>query len=178
MKKLLIAYSTWAGATRQIAEDISKELQPLGFDCDVLDAKTVKTIDAYDSIILGTSIHAGQLTQGFKRFLTRFQKKLIEKKLAYFAVCLNMIDDSENNKQETLAWLTRETNKYPNLKPVDVGLFAGATLDDTEEFSRLNFFVKRMISAMKKGMDKDRGKSDFRNWEKIRSWAASIAPLL
>jgi menaquinone-dependent protoporphyrinogen oxidase len=175
MKKVLVAYSTWAGATHQVADEIQKELSKNDLQVSVIPAKNVRSISEYQAVILGTSIHAGQMTGDFKRFLNRFHKELAKKNSSFFVVCLNMIDDNEKNKAETLGWLDKSLSKFPEIKPVSLGLFAGAAVTDSEEFNKLNILVRKMIESMKKSLDTEKGKSDFRDFDKIHSWAAEVA---
>ena len=174
MKKALIAYSTWAGATHEIAEAISKVFQSNSFDIDVSPANECKNIDNYDVILLGTSIHAGQTVKSFRNFIKQNIDILVNKPTAIFIVCANMMFDSENNKDETLAWLDKVLEKYEKFNPISIGLFGGATLTDGEDFKKLNIFIRKIITAMNKNMVAKHGKSDFRNWESINIWAESV----
>ena len=175
MDKVLVAYSTWAGATHQVADEIGKELSKNNLQVNILPAKDIRSVSEYQVVILGTSIHGGQTTGDFNRFLSRFHKELSAKKTGYFVVCLNMIEDNEKNQAETMGWLNKSISKYSEIKPVALGLFAGAAVTDSEEYKKLNILVKKMIESMKKSMDSDKGKSDFREWEKIHAWAAELA---
>jgi menaquinone-dependent protoporphyrinogen oxidase len=175
VKKVLVAYSTWAGTTHQVANEIEKELSKNELQVNVMKAKSVRSVVEYEAVILGTSIHAGQMTGDFNRFLNRFHKDLAVKNSCFFVVCFNMIEDNEKNNMETLGWLNKSLSKYPEIKPVSLGLFAGAALTDSEEFNNLNILVKKLIESMKKSMDTDKGKSDFRELDKIHSWAADVA---
>lgn len=174
MGKILVAYSTWAGATHQVAEEIVKELNKKNLQVNIAAAKDVKTISEYQAVVLGTSIHAGQMTGDFKKFLKRFYKDLATKKTAFFVVCFNMIEDNDKNRVETLAWLNKTISKFSDIKPVSIGLFAGAAVTESDEFNRLNVLIKKLIESMKKSMDAERGKSDFREWEKIHAWATEL----
>lgn len=174
MDKILVAYSTWAGATHQVADEIAKDLIKNNFLVDISPAKNVKSLSEYQAIILGTSVHAGQMTGDFNRFLKKFHNELVSKKTGLFVVCFNMIEENEKNRTETLGWLNKSIEKFPEIKPVSFGIFAGAAVTDSEEFNKLNILVKKMIESMKKSMDTERGKSDFRDWGKIHSWTSDL----
>jgi len=178
MKKALIAYSTWAGSTREIAEEIGKVFRSNSFDIDIAAANKCKNIDSYDVYILGTSIHAGQTVKSFRNFIKKNIDFLIKKPTAIFIVCANMMKDTKNNKEETLAWLDKVLGKYENLNPLSIGLFGGATLTDGDDFNNLNIFIRKMITTMSKKMVDEHGKSDFRNWEAIHTWAKDVITLL
>jgi len=174
MKKVLIAYSTWAGATHEVAIEIGKVFQANLFDVEVVTAKESKSIAAYDAILLGTSIHAGQTVKGFRQFIRQNIDLLIKKPTALFVVCATMIDDSEDNREETLAWLDRVIGKYKKFKPLSIGLFGGATLTNGEDFNKLNVLIRKTITAMNKKMIGEYGRSDFRDWEFIHSWTEDV----
>jgi menaquinone-dependent protoporphyrinogen oxidase len=174
MDNILIAYSTWSGTTREVAEEIAKNLEKKNLQVTVLPANQVKSLEGYESVLIGTSVHAGQTTGNFNKFLKKYHDALGAKKVAYFVVCFNMIEDNEENRIETLKWLEKSTGKYPEIKPVSIGLFAGAALIDSPEFIKQNFFVKKIIESMSKSMVTDKGKSDFRDIEKINAWAEEL----
>lgn len=174
MNKVLVAYSTWAGATHQVAVEIAKDLGKKNLQVSISAAKDVKSITDYQVVVLGTSIHAGQMTGDFKKFLNKFHKELATKKTVLFVDCFNMIEDTEKNRTETMGWIDKAIAKFPEIKPIAIGLFAGAAVTEGEEFNKLNVLVKKLIEAMKKSMDTERGKSDFREWEKIHSWTAEL----
>jgi len=175
MKKVLVAYSTWSGATREVAERISEVLKTKVLNVDVLSAKEVKKVADYQAIVLGTSIHATLTVGSFKRFLSKFNKEMTSMPVAYFVVCANMMEDKEENRRETMTWLKKVTDKFPQVQPVSIGLFGGAVTTSGRDYEKLNFLLKKVIDSMKQKMEQDYGKSDFRDWEKIESWAQTLA---
>lgn len=174
MKKVLIAYATWTGVSKSIAEEISKVLNEKGITSDLLPAKEVTSIDEYELIVLGTSIHAFNPGKAFKKFLRKYQSNLTKKQTAFFVVCANMMEDNEENREETLAWLEKTTGKYPDIQPISIGFFGGAVVDDSDEYKKQFIVVRKIINAMKEKMVEDYGKSDFRDWSKVREWTLDL----
>jgi menaquinone-dependent protoporphyrinogen oxidase len=107
-----------------------------------------------------------------RRFVKRHRQALSEIPVAYFVVCLNMTEDTPENRSETLGWFEPVIQQAPEVEPVDIGLFAGAILTEGEEFERQFFFWKFIMRAMAKES------GDERDWEAIRAWAAGLRPKL
>ncbi|MFW5786343.1 MAG: flavodoxin domain-containing protein [bacterium] len=92
--KALVAFSTRKGASREMAERIAATL---GEETDVIDLKRRRapSPEAYDAVVLGGSIMAGQVPRKLRAYAARHADALAEKRLGLF-VCSLREDEAEN----------------------------------------------------------------------------------
>jgi menaquinone-dependent protoporphyrinogen oxidase len=189
-KKILVAYTTNAGSTTEVAEAIAKTLGQGGAQVDVRRIKEVTDVKPYDAVIVGGPMMMGWHKEAVN-FLGKHQQVLSRMPVACFLTALRLTKTSETSLgtvsvylDPTLAKAPKDENKLsfvekmdtvesylnpvlkkaPMVKLVSVGFFAGKL-----DFSKLSILQKlfvKLIFRAKAG--------DFRNWEAIRLWAASL----
>jgi menaquinone-dependent protoporphyrinogen oxidase len=172
--KALIIYGTRGGSTKQIADEIGKVLDEQGYAVTVEDAKRSRGIDvnAYDLVVVGSSVWATYWKWQASRFLKRNAKKLAGKKVALFSSGLAggdpaHVDDARKSIEKTAA-------KFPTIKPLALAYFGGLI-----EFEHPPLLARPFATAMKKDLEKkgmDTSKPyDTRDFNAIRTWAADVA---
>lgn len=160
MKKVLVAYSTRAGSTAEIAATIGQTLSQRGFSVDVLPVKKQPNPADYQAVILGSPIRMGSWLPEMVSFIKENRSLLEKLPLALFTVhMLNGGDDeqSRSNRQAYLngvrEWVTHAEEVY----------FLGKM-----ELVKLSF-LDRFISNAMKAKDED-----LRDWNAIQTFAGSV----
>lgn len=134
--KTLILFTSHHGTTKKLAYQLAKDLG-ISDEC-VVDFKKNKNIDvsAFDLVIMGSSIHAGNIPSDFKKFLQKNINILLSKQIAIFMCAMEKtelkIQEFENNFPKEL----RE-HSLAN------GIMGGEYL-----LERMNFLEKFMIKKI------------------------------
>jgi menaquinone-dependent protoporphyrinogen IX oxidase len=193
-KKILVAYTTNAGSTQEVAETIGETLSQDGVQADVRRIKDVGVVSTYDAVLVGGPMIMGWHKASLK-FLRKHQKDLSQVPVAYFFTAMSLTKTAETGlgtmsiyqdpalakapenenklsfkeKHATVgSYLKPALKKAPLVKPVSAGFFAGKL-----DYSKLNAFQMLFVMLIIGAQPGDR-----RNWEAIRDWASSLRPAL
>jgi menaquinone-dependent protoporphyrinogen oxidase len=161
--KVLIAYGTKYGSTKEIAEKIGEALQGEGLETDVMAADKVKDLAAYKNIVIGTAVYMGMGRKEVKNFLKDKAAALKERNVWFFATGPSgQGDPIQLVKGEVVPVNMKDL--VAAVKPRDVTVFHG-NMDAAKMGGMEKFIVKRVGGET----------GDFRDWDMITSWAKNIA---
>ncbi len=166
-KRVLIVYASRAGSTGEVARIIGQALGETGASVDVYPITDANDLNQYQAIIVGSAIRVGKWLPEAAEFVKKHRDKLSRVPAAYFVVCNTMKDDTPENRKKVLAYLDPVRKAAPDIKPVDIGLFAGVI-----DFSKLSFMDKSMLRM--KGVSE----GDYRDWAAIKKWGTDVASML
>jgi menaquinone-dependent protoporphyrinogen oxidase len=172
--KALIVYGTRGGATRAIAEEIGKALAGSGYETTVEDVRETKGVDvnAFDLVIVGSSVWAGMWTGKATGFVKSNQEVLAGKKVAFFSSGITGTDPEK--VAEANRSLEKSAESFPTIKPVALAFFGGYF-----DFNTPNLIARLTGSVIKKDLEKkgvDTSKPyDTRDFPAIHQWATDLA---
>ena len=153
--KILIAYASKHGSTREVANAIAAELEPTGHEIVVRPADAERDPGAYDAVVLGAPLYMGHWHKDARSFIRRHCKALERVPVAIFA--LGPVADDPKQWRDAEDQLDQALASLPDVDPVAVRLFGGAIKPD-----ELRFPFSHMAAA------------DVRDWAAIRAWAAGL----
>ncbi len=167
MKRVLVAYATKHHSTAEIAGVIGEELlDSCALEVDVRSVEEVVDLELYEAVVLGSAIYAGQWQQSAVDFLRRYESALSQRPVWIFSSGpTGQGDPNELTKGWKFPDAVQST--VERIKPRDVILFHG-NLDG----ATLSFFERSIVKLA------NAPSGDFRDWEMIQSWAATIVAAL
>jgi menaquinone-dependent protoporphyrinogen oxidase len=168
--RILVTYASRTGSTAGVAEAIGKTLSESGESVDVLPMQEVKDLAPYRAVVAGSAIQNKQWLPEAMQFLQANQSELAQKTFASFLVCMTL---AMRNGETYRPFVTEFLAPVRALvSPVSEGLFAGVLdIRKVPSFSnRLKFRLSVFFGVWEEG--------DHRDWNAIRLWAESLAPIL
>ena len=154
--RVLIAYASSHGSTREVADRIGAVLRARGLDVSVMPARDVGHLRRLDAVILGGALYTGKLHREARSFLKRHEEDLARRALAVFALGPRTLEPADVAASRTQ--LDRALGRFPKLAPLAVEVFGGVI-----DPSTLRFPFSRMPA------------SDARDWDAIEAWARDVA---
>jgi menaquinone-dependent protoporphyrinogen oxidase len=173
--KVLVAYGTKYGSTAEVAERIARVVRSNNVDVTVrkLGGKPDVPVEGFDLVVVGSAIIAGSWTPEALKFLEVSRGGLAGKSVALFACCGDVVMKRSSFEDCRNKYLVEVASEKGISRPLSLGLFGGVL-----DFERYGFLVKAILHGAKKSIEAqgvDLSKPyDFRNWEEIDDWAASL----
>ena len=194
MKRILVAYATFAGSTVEVAQAVGEEIAKSNVQVDVLPLGDVKSLEAYDGVVVG-----GPMIMGWHRaalgFLKKHRQAFQRIPLAVFVMAMSLTQTGESSVdgvpidvdeklpkppakegrlsfRERYARLTSYVRPIVRAtlpaKPVSIGVFGGRL-----EYGRLKWWAVLFVMLIVQAPPGER-----RNWTAIRSWAAGLPAIM
>ena len=190
MKKILVAYSTNAGSTVEVAQAVGEELGMGGNQVDVRTIKDVTSFEEYGAVVVGAPMIMGWHLPAVN-FVKKHEQVLSKLPVAYFLTAMSLTQveyqDFEGisisvdprlakppknpgklsfreNYATVKNYLPTALKAAPMVKPVSVAFFGGKL-----DIMRLRLWQKLFVMIVVQAQP-----GDYRNWTFIREWANDL----
>lgn len=163
--RILVAYATRYGSTKEVAEKIAATLREAGVEVDLQPAREVRDLTPYSGVVLGAPLIIGKWPKDARQFVTRQRKVLEALRVAVFALGPTHDPRDEKEWADAQAQLDKTLAATPWLKPVAVGLFGGKY-----DMAVLRWPLNKLAGSVPS--------SDIRDWEAIGAWVEALVERL
>jgi menaquinone-dependent protoporphyrinogen oxidase len=159
MTRVLVAYASKMGATKEIAEAIGDRLAERGCSADVRPAGAIDSVDGYDAVVLGSAVYATRWRPEAVRFVRRHARQLPAHTVWLFE------SGWVGSRPRTVAATPGARRRARRLGAPAPAVFGGR-LDPEQPTGPLDRALAKSLSG------------DARDWDDIRSWADTVADTL
>jgi len=192
-KKVLIAYGSRYGSTKEIARAMVQILEEEGFETQLLDLKHTKqkqwpALASFDGLLIGSGIKMFRWVGRTTTFLKKHADELKALKSKGLVVGVFVSCGSASTPEGH----AEAKDRYVEKVLTDLGIkadvdtydaFAGVL--DLSSSAPMGFLDKRMLDMAAKQMAKDTGihvtegaRNDLRDWDQIRTFTEHFAQLV
>ena len=156
---VLVAYASKHGSTQGIAERIAEQLRQLGKEAEARPVEEVTDPGSYEAFVIGSAVYYGSWLKEATEWVHHHQAVLAGHPVWLFSVgpLGTEVQDAEQQPKEM-------TEFQQAIRPREQRIFFGAL-----DHSHLSFAERVMVKAVRAP------EGDFRDWQVIEAWAASIA---
>lgn len=130
--KVLIIYMTHHGCAEKVAKMLKDRLGEGAETVNLKKSGPIRLVN-YDTVIIGGSIHAGQVQRKLKKFCEKNLEILVRKNLGLFICCM---EEGEKAREQFDAAFGEDLRGHATVQ----GMFGGEF-----DFSRMNFLEKKVI---------------------------------
>ena len=176
MSRILIAYSTTDGHTRQICERLRRVIEPVGHHVTVklLVECGAADLEACDAVVIGASIRYGKHKPEVAEFIARHQAALEARPNALFSV--NVVARKPGkDRPEGNPYLQKFLRRI-DWKPQRLDVFAGRL--DYPRLRPIDRTMIRFIMWMTKGPTDTTGTFEFTDWARVEAFGAEVARMV
>ena len=166
-ERVLVAYSSRLGSTREVAEFIGRVLSDGGYSVDVRAIDAIDDLAHYGRVVIGSAIRYDRWLADAAAFVAANRQALQRVPVALFFLCLALSSGSASGVRQADRYANRVSSLLDGVKAADVGRFAGVlSLAKAPWWTRLALRAISLVTGVKEG--------DYRNWAVIRSWSERL----
>ena len=163
--RVLVAYATHYGATREIAESVAETLRREDIEATLADVEHLDRVDpSYDAFVIGSAVHAGHWLKPGTEFVKRNAGQLAGRPVWLFSS--GPIGDAVDKPQPN----PKEIAQFEELVTPRQHVIFGGAFDREVADAKGGRFDRAINRFIPEG--------DYRDWAEIERWARSVATAL
>ncbi len=173
--KILVVYASRHGATKGIAERIAATLEHHALQVTLRPAEQVGAPAGYDAFVIGSAAYAFHWLKEATEFVRRNRPLLASRPVWLFSSgpLGTELTDAKGRDVRTVAEPQEFAELREAIHPRGERVFFGAYDPDSKPIGLMERF-SRMMPAARAAFPA----GDFRDWDEIDAWAATIADAL
>jgi menaquinone-dependent protoporphyrinogen oxidase len=166
LTKVLVAFATRFGSTREIVSSIVHELNSAGVEAHGAEATSALNLDDYDAFVIGSPLYSGKWLAAAGMFAAISSERIGGKPVALFSVGTLGLNNRERGELEHQDFIKNLADVAPKLNIISDALFDGYF-----ERSNLPWFL-RIVDQFA-----PTPQGDHRDWKAIQAWTKSLVPM-
>jgi menaquinone-dependent protoporphyrinogen oxidase len=164
--RVLVTAASMHGATAEIARAIAEALSRRGLEVDVVAPERVEDLAPYDAVVLGSAVYVGHWLQPARELVSRHAAALAARPVWLFSS--GPVGDPARKLVQKMA-----------VDPVELPEIRESTHAREHRLFSGRLDRKNLTRAHRASLLFFRGlEGDFRDWNDVEQWAASIADAL
>jgi len=175
MARILVAYSTVDGHTRQISERLCAGLARDGHTATLasLDEAMPAAVDSFDKLVIGASIRYGRHRPSVHEFIRAHRRLLEDRPSAFFSV--NVVARKPGKDSPETNPYVKTFLRKTGWKPALLGVFAGKI--DYRLYGPVDRLMIRFIMWLTDGPTGAHDCVDFTDWAAVDVFAGRVSAL-
>ncbi len=175
MASILVLFGTGEGQTSKVADRIGTTLTDRGHDIDTVDVEEVHDgteLDAFDAVVIGSSIHIGKHHADIQEFVRANSEPLNSLPTAFFQISLSSAVDDPERRAEAARYVDEFLDES-GWQPDRIGLFGGAL-----RYSKYGFLKRLLIKRIARDATGDVDTSqdyEYTDWDEVDAFASDFA---
>lgn len=171
---ILILYGSLEGQTEKIAQCISDIIRNKGHQVTTQSSEQLPenfSVDSFDAVIIGGSIHMGKYPASIKKFVTTHCDWLNTIPAALFTVCMAVHSQHMKSREEANRYSTTfvaQTGWQPKLTTT----FAGAV--KYTQYNVVTRFIMKLITKREGGSTDTSRDHEYTDWEAVKDFAETF----
>ncbi|MFC6716276.1 flavodoxin domain-containing protein [Natrialbaceae archaeon GCM10025810] len=175
MVSVLVLFGTGEGQTAKVADRITATFTDRGHDVTTVDVEEISDdieLDAFDAILVGSSIHIGKHHPAVAEFVGTNRDELNVLPTAFFQVSLSSAVDDPDRRAEAARYAD-ELLEDSGWHPDKIGMFGGAL-----RYSKYGFLKRLMLKRIARDATGDVDTSrdyEYTDWDEVDAFTADFA---